>query len=123
MNTATGYTLTAPISKMTGNMQFVGMFCIIYGGLVSLTIIGALIGVPLILCGLRLRESADAFKAYAATAEAGQLNLALEKQNAFFYIQKILIIAGLVLTLLYIVAAIMFASYFAAMMGGAAFEG
>ena len=41
--------------KMTSDMRFVGLFTIIYGVLTCLTIIGALIGVPTIIIGLRIR--------------------------------------------------------------------
>ena len=42
--------------KMTNDMRFVGMFAIIYGALTCLSIIGALIGVPIIFVGLRMRK-------------------------------------------------------------------
>jgi len=53
------------IPKMTANMRFVSVFYIIVGVLYSLTIIGAIVGIPLIISGLRLKESADAFTNFA----------------------------------------------------------
>jgi hypothetical protein len=50
---------------MTANMRFVSVFYIIVGVLYSLTIIGAIVGIPLIISGLRLKESADAFTNFA----------------------------------------------------------
>lgn len=91
------------VSKMTKDMQFVGIFFIIGGALYCLTIIGALIGIPLIISGLRLRESADAFNNYLGSGNEGVLEDALQKQGKFFFIQKILIIVSIVFFVLYII--------------------
>lgn len=89
--------------KMTSDMRFVGLFTIIYGVLTCLTIIGALIGVPTILIGLRIREAADQFSIYKMTNNAASLKQGFELQGKFFRTIKILIIIGLVLTVLYII--------------------
>ncbi len=89
--------------KMVGDMRFVGMFSIIYGVLVSLTIIGALIGVPIIIIGLRMRESADQFSIFRVTNDAAAMRSGFELQGRFFRIIKILIIIGLVITVLEII--------------------
>lgn len=91
------------VDKMTKDMQFVGIFFIIGGALYCLTIIGALIGIPLIISGLRLRESADAFNNYLGSGNEGVLEDALQKQGKFFFIQKILIIVSIVFFVLYII--------------------
>lgn len=94
------------ISKMTGDMNFVGMFYIIIGAIYSLSIIGAIIGIPLIISGLRLRESSDAFKLYVNANDTGVLERALERQGKFFFIQKVFVIITIVATILYIIAMI-----------------
>ena len=93
------------INTLVGNMKFVGIFTIIYGALTCLGCISAAIGIPMIFAGIRLRESADFFKAYADANmnNPEMLSQALEKQNRFFNIQKIIIIVSLVLTVLYII--------------------
>ena len=101
-------TLQLTVNKMTGDMLFVGIFYIIIGALDCLTIIGAILGIPLIICGLRLRESADAFKAYLTTGDSGLLENALERQGRFFFIQKVLLIIGIVIFALYIIFIIIF---------------
>ncbi len=95
-------------TKMTTDMKFVGMFTIIYGVLTSLSIIGAIIGVPLIFAGLRIREAADEFNAFRLTNDNSSLKRGFELQGKYFYIQKIIIIVGLVLTALYIIGIIAF---------------
>ncbi len=96
------------VNKMTGDMQFVGIFYIIIGAIECLTIIGAIIGIPIIICGLRLRESADSFKGYLMSGDALMLERALEREGRFFAIQKILLIITIVIFVLYIIFLIIF---------------
>jgi len=106
------------VNKMSGDMKFVGVFYIIIGALYCLTIVGALIGIPFIICGLRLRESADSYTAFISSNDSHMLERAFEKQGSFFFIQKVLLIIGLVLMVLYIIFIIAFgAAMFSAMSG------
>jgi Family of unknown function (DUF5362) len=91
------------VSKMTKDMQFVGIFFIIGGALYCITIVGALLGIPLIISGLRLRESADSFNSYLGSGNDGLLEDALQKQSKFFFIQKVLIIISIVFFVLYLI--------------------
>jgi hypothetical protein len=100
------------ISKMTGDMNFVGIFYIIIGAFYCLSIIGAVVGIPLIISGLRLRESSNQFQAYLATNEEFALEQAIERQSKFFFIQKVLMIITLVFVVIYIIAAIVFIGFF-----------
>ncbi|MGE5456765.1 MAG: DUF5362 domain-containing protein [Methanococcaceae archaeon] len=88
------------ISKMAGDMNFVGIFFIIYGALSCLTIFGAIIGIPVIFMGIRVREAADEFKIFKASQGMETLYRAFERQQRFFFIQKVLIIIGLVIMVL-----------------------
>jgi hypothetical protein len=96
--------------KMTENMNFVGMFTIIYGGLICLSIIGALVGVPLIMAGMRIREAADQFSIFKTTNNTGAMRSGFELQGKFFHILKILIIVCIVITIIYIIVIIFFLS-------------
>lgn len=98
--------------KMTSDMKFVGLFTIIYGAITCLSIIGALIGVPLIIAGLRLREAADEYKMFQISNDKNSLRIAFEKQSKYFNILKILIIVSLVLLVLYIIGIILFGALF-----------
>ena len=88
---------------MASDMKLVGIFSIICGALNCLSCIGAIIGVPLIFAGMRLRESADAFVNYSNTKDSSQLDLAIQRQSRYFFIQKIFLIAALVIFVLYII--------------------
>jgi len=94
------------IPKMAMYMRFIGILQIIGGALYCLTIIGALIGVPVIFMGMRLREAADGFKKYLASDSKQDLELAVEKQKRSFYIQFVLTIIGLVIIGIYIIVLI-----------------
>lgn len=96
------------IKQLNSDMRFVGMFFIIYGGFTCITIIGAIIGIPLIFCGMRLREAADSFTAWMGNDDQTALVTGFEKQGRFFYIQKILIIISLVFMALYFLFLILF---------------
>ncbi len=101
-------TLHYTISKMTGDMQFVGIFYIVIGAIECLTIIGAIIGIPILISGLRLRESADAFKSYLTSSDSFMLERALERESRFFFIQKVFLIISLVVFVLYIIFLVVF---------------
>jgi len=96
------------VNKMSGDMNFVGIFYIIIGAIQCLTIIGAIVGIPLIICGLRLRESADSFKGYLVSGDSFMLERALERESRFFFIQKVFLIISIALFVLYIVLFIVF---------------
>ncbi len=95
-------------TKMTSDMKFLGMFYIIYGVLTSLSIIGAIIGIPLLISGLRLRSAADELNTFRSTNDSNYLRRGFELQGKFFNIQKIIIIVGIVIALLYGVGIIFF---------------
>lgn len=105
-------------NRMTSDMKFVGIFTIIYGALSCLSIVGAIIGIPLIFAGIRLREAADQYTMFQSTNDNMALRRAFEKQGRYFNIIKILIIIALVLTLIYIIVFIsMIGTFFSAMSG------
>lgn len=96
------------VSKMSGDMNFVGIFYIIIGAIECLTIIGAAVGIPLIISGLRLRESADSFRGYLVSGDSFMLERALERESRFFFIQKVFLIISIALFVLYIIFFIIF---------------
>ena len=96
------------LPRLNSDMRFVGLFYIIYGAFISLTIIGAIVGVPMLISGLRLREASKGFEAYQADNNQKALLYAFDKQRSFFMIQKIFIILGLVFFALYILFWIFF---------------
>ena len=95
--------LQITISKMNSDMKFVGIFYIIIGAFYCITIIGAVVGIPLIISGLRVREAADSFSIYLNSNDTAFLERGFEKQGSYFFIQKVFMIIALVLIALYII--------------------
>ena len=96
------------IFTMVKNMKFVAIWTIVIGAINCLSCIGAVIGIPVIFAGIRLKESAESFLNFATSKlnDRMALDIALEKQSRFFYIYKILIIVGIILFILYIIGII-----------------
>lgn len=97
-------TLNQVVTKLTSDMNFIGIVTIIMGIINCLTIIGAPIGIPIIFAGLRLRESCEFFRSYLLNNDQLTLQQALEKLGRFFFIYKVLTIIYLVIMGLYILA-------------------
>ena len=100
------------ITKMMKNMRVLGVYYIIAGAINCLSIIGAVIGIPLLISGIRLRESADNYGDWL-DKEPGALFRALEKQQSFFSIQAIILLVSLVVGVVCICFAIFFSIVFA----------
>jgi hypothetical protein len=95
-------TSTSIIPDLSGNMRFVGMFNIVYGAISCITIIGALVGIPLIISGLRLREAAELFDDYRRSGDLDAILGGFERMNKAFFIAKILILISIALFVIYI---------------------
>jgi hypothetical protein len=101
-----GNSLEANVPNLAKYMNFIGLLQIIGGALYCLTIIGALIGVPVIYMGIRLREAAEGFKKYLASGSGEDLRYTIDKQTRAFFIQFVLSIIGLVFLGIYLIVII-----------------
>lgn len=99
------------IYTMSKDMKFLGIVAIIYGILNCLTIFGALIGVPYIFAGIRLKESGESFGFYSTNYDEIALQQAIERQKRFFFIMKVLVIIGIAVTVLIILFYIIFLGF------------
>ena len=95
--------MSSNVPRMSKYMSFIGLIYIIGGALYCITIIGAIIGVPLIFMGIRLRESAHAFTQYLTSNSDQDLSTAIDRQTKAFFIQFVLTIISLVLLGIYII--------------------
>jgi hypothetical protein len=100
------------VYKMSGDMKFLGIFTIIIGSFSCLTIIGAVIGIPYIIAGIRLKESGEMFRGYLEYASQDFMERAIEKESQYFHIQKIIVIITIVFLILYIIFIIILFSVF-----------
>ena len=93
------------ISSLVGNMRFLGTITIIWGSITCISVMSAIIGIPMIFAGIRLRESADYFADFVNSNLNNEslLSQALERQNRYFNIIKILIIIGIIFVVVFVI--------------------
>jgi hypothetical protein len=103
---STPSSMSANIPDLAKYMRLIGLLEMIGGVLYCLTIVGAIIGLPVYIMGKRLRESADAFTSYNASNSSRDLEEAIERQTRAFFIQYVLAIIGLVIMAINIVVVI-----------------
>ena len=89
--------------KMGSDMKWSAIFLIVIGALTCIGIVTALIGVPIIIAGLRMNEAAKAFQDYSQSQDQNALDYAIERQGKSFAILKILVIVYIVFIVLYFV--------------------
>lgn len=90
------------VRKMVNDMRFVATFTIIYGILCCISVIGLIVGIPIIVSGTRLRNAAKEFESYLQFGDIGKIFKGFELQGSYFFINKVFIIIGLVFFILYI---------------------
>ncbi|MCK6603689.1 MAG: hypothetical protein HUU43_06375 [Ignavibacteriaceae bacterium] len=94
--------LKSLIFSMKGDMKFVSIMLIIIGAASSLTIVGLIYGIPMILAGLRLKDSADNMNNYLTTDQKSFFELGIENLGQHFKFMKIQYIIMIVMLVLYI---------------------
>lgn len=102
------------LERMCKDMNFMGIMTIIWGALTCLGIITAVIGVPIIIAGIRMREAAEYFLGFAQTNDQNILWQAIERQGRCANIFKIITIVYICFLVLYIIGIILFFGVFSA---------
>ena len=94
--------------------QILGVIMVIFGGLYCLTIIGAILGVPFILIGLKMFKSGEAYKKSIITLEGGDIKEGLTLFSDAMKIYIIMIVVflaiGILLSITFIFGGLMFLS-------------
>ncbi|MCP4571099.1 MAG: DUF5362 domain-containing protein [bacterium] len=83
------------------DMRFMGWVSLIYGIITCLSIVGALVGVPMIIAAHRFIEGINRFEVYRQDRSEGELRTGFHELGRSFRIQKILVVIHLVLTVGY----------------------
>lgn len=83
--------------------QILGVIMVIFGGLYCLTIIGAILGVPFILIGLKMFKSGEAYKKSIITLEGGDIKEGLILFSDAMKIYIIMIVVILVIEILFLI--------------------
>ncbi len=101
------------LTKLCKDMKFWAWYTIISGGLACLSIFGAIVGIPQLIAGLRLKDSIDDFEAYLQSGNLENIEQAIEKQMKYYSSMKIIVIVSLIVIFLVLVAMILFGAFFA----------
>ena len=83
--------------------QILGVIMVIFGGLYCLTIIGAILGVPFILIGLKMFKSGEAYKKSIITLEGGDIKEGLTLFSDAMKIYIIMIVVFLAIGILFLI--------------------
>ena len=83
--------------------QILGVIMVIFGGLYCLTIIGAILGVPFILIGLKIFKSGEAYKKSIITLEGGDIKEGLTLFSDAMKIYIIMIVVFLAIGILFFI--------------------
>ncbi len=83
------------------DMRFIGWVSLIYGILTCLSIVGAIVGVPLIIASHRFIEGINRFDLFRQTGTQDELQAGFYELGRSFRILKILTVIYLILIVLY----------------------
>ena len=94
--------------------QILGVIMVIFGGLYCLTIIGAILGVPFILIGLKMFRSGEAYKKSMFTLEGGDIKEGLilfsDAMKIYIIMIVVFLAIGILLSITFIFGGLMFLS-------------
>jgi len=103
-NTAAGATGIHPMGlgfeRTLKDMRFMGWISMIYGILTCLSILGAVLGVPLIIASHRFIEGVNRFELFRQSGTQDELQAGFYELGRSFRILKILVVIFLVLIIL-----------------------
>ncbi len=92
----------AGFGQTLGDMRFMGWVGMVYGILTCLSIVGAIVGVPLIIASHRFIEGINRFENYRQNRTEAELQAGFAELGRSFRILKILTVIYLVLIMGYI---------------------
>ena len=106
------------LEKLAKDMKLTGIGYIITGIIQCLGIISAVIGIPMIIAGLRAQDSSKRLENYLRTGRTEDIGLMYEELGSHFRMTKIYFIVTLVFAVLAIIGyALFFSIFFGAIMG------
>lgn len=100
------------VRKMAGDMTFVGIVNVLLGAFVSLSVIGAIFGIPMIVYSVRMIQSGSDYKRFCRSGNIEDLFEAFLNQRKSFFTQKVLLLITIGLIVLQIVLVYLFFDLF-----------
>ncbi len=110
-----GYSASGPIPEMglsfgktLSDMRFIGLVGMVYGVMTCLSLVGAVVGVPIIIAANRFLESIKILQEYRVHGRQGDLSTAFHEMGRSFRLMKIIVLISIGLTVLYFMLIFMF---------------
>lgn len=95
------------IQKMSSDMIFIAHFSVVYGLVLCIGVITAIVGLPLYLSGIRLKKAAYSLQKINSDKDIGNINDAFSSLKVFFKIHKLILIFAIILSALLIFGMLM----------------
>ncbi len=103
-----GHGMGVTFGKTLGDMKFMGVAGMVYGILTCLSIVGAIMGIPIIIASNRFLEAIKIFEQYRISNRPEDLASAFQELGRSFRLLKIVVMISLGLTVLYFAAVFLF---------------
>jgi uncharacterized membrane protein HdeD (DUF308 family) len=108
--------ISQPLARSAGWMKFIGVIMIILGVLTALTIVGIIIAWLPIWIGVLLIKSANKAKSAYNFGYMPDIVESLRALNSYFTIYGVLLILYLIASIVFIIIAILFGTFFESIM-------
>ena len=109
------FLMNSMMSKLAADSKFVGIFMMVVGGLVCLTLFGIPFGLPYLFAGIRAKDAGAQIEQFLMTNDNVLKTNAYENYQKHFFILKVLFIVGIVAAIVFV---IFFFVAFAAIISG-----
>ncbi len=94
------YIFNDMVSKLASDSKLVGMFMIVMGALICLSIVGLPLGIPYIFAGIRAKDGGAQLERFIVSTDVNDKIMAYENYQKHFFIIKVLTIIGVVMVVL-----------------------
>jgi len=97
-----GHGMGLTFGKTLANMKFMGVAGMVYGILTCLSLVGALLGVPVIIASNRFLEAVKILQQYRHSNRQEDLAAAFHELGRSFRLMKVVVIISLAMSVLYV---------------------
>lgn len=106
-----GHGLGVTFGKTLGDMKFMGMAGMIYGILTCLSVVGAILGVPIIIASNRFLEAVKILEQYRQSNRPEDMASAFQELGRSYRLMKIVVMITIGMTALYFVFVFLFGGF------------
>ena len=103
-----GHGMGVTFGKTLGDMKFMGVVGMVYGILTCLSVVGAIMGVPIIIASNRFLEAVKILEQYRLSNRPEDMASAFQELGRSFRLLKIVVMITLGMTVLYFIGLILF---------------